>query len=121
MKQFGYARDTLCLAACACYAGNRWLIPLALKGVFLRGYFSDTLLIPAALPLLLWIQRRFGLRPDDRPPRWSEITLHLAAWSIAAELIAPHFLNRATGDIWDVAAYAGGAVVSGLFWQRHEL
>lgn len=118
MKRFGYARDPLCLTACACYAGNRWLMPAMLKGVFLRGYFSDTLLIPAALPLVLWVQRKLSLRPDDTPPHWGEIALHAIVWSVAAEVIAPHVFSRATGDVWDVVAYAGGAVLSGLIWQR---
>jgi hypothetical protein len=38
-------------------------------------------------------------------------------WSVAAEVVAPHFFAPATGDVWDVAAYAGGALVSGLIWQ----
>lgn len=117
MKSFRYARDPLCLLACAGYALNRWLIPLTLKGWFLRGYFSDLLLIPAALPLILWVHRRCGLRPADRRPDWREIGLHLAVWSVATEIIAPHVFSRAIGDPWDVAAYAGGALISGLIWQ----
>lgn len=117
MKRFGYARDPVCLAACAGYAVNRWLVPAVAKGFFLRYYFSDTLFIPAALPLMLWLHRRLGLRPDDRRPQWSEIGLNLVVWSIAAELVAPLFFRHATGDPWDVVAYAGGALVSGLVWQ----
>ena len=117
MKRFAYARDPLCLAACACYGANRWLIPLALKGFFLRCYFADCLLIPAALPLMLWLQRRLGLRHTDARPEWREILLHVAVWSVAAELVAPHLFAHATGDPWDVAAYAGGALVSGVLWQ----
>ena len=117
MKRYGYARDPVCAVACACYAANRWLLPAALRGVFLRNYFSDVLLIPAALPLLLGVQRRFGLRPADAKPQWSEVLLHLMVWSIAAELIAPHLFHRATGDPWDVLAYTGGAVVSGVIWR----
>ena len=117
MTRFRYARDPVCLAACGGYALNRWLLPLALKGTFLRNYFDDTLLIPAALPLVLWLHVRFGWRPADARPRWSEIVFHLAVWSVAAEVIAPHLFARATGDPWDVAAYAGGALVSGLIWQ----
>ena len=117
MKRFGYARDPLCLAACASYGVNRWLIPIAFKGVFLRGYFSDVLLIPAALPLMLWLHRRTGLRRDDQPPHWGEIALHVVVWSIAAEAVAPHFFSRATGDPWDVVAYACGGVASGLLWN----
>jgi len=117
MKRFGYVRDPVCLVACTCYAANRWLIPIALKGIFLRGYFSDVLLIPAALPPVLRLHRWLGLRAGDAPPRWGEIALHVAVWSVAAELVAPHFFHRATGDPWDVVAYAGGAIVSGLLWH----
>lgn len=117
MKQFRYARDPICLLACTSYAVNRWLVPLSLKGIFLRGYFSDCLLIPAALPLMLWLHRRLGLRSDDGPPRWGEIALHVVVWSIAAEVVAPHFFARATGDPWDAVAYAGGGLVSGLLWR----
>ena len=83
----------------------------------MRNYFSDVLLIPAALPLMLWLQSHLGLRRDGAKPRWPEIILHVVVWSIAAEVIAPHFFSRATGDPWDVAAYAAGGVVSGLIWQ----
>ena len=117
MKHFGYARDPVCVVACACYGVNRWLLPAAFRGAFMRNYFSDVLLIPAALPLVLWLQRRLGLRPADAKPQWSEIGLHLVVWSVAAELIAPHFFSRAAGDPWDVAAYAVGAFVSGLIWR----
>lgn len=118
MNRFRYARDPLCLTACVCYAANRWMVPLALKGFFLRDYFADTLLIPAALPIILWVQRRTGLRAEDARPRWREILFHLAVWAVAAELIAPHLFSRATCDPWDVAAYASGAVLSGLIWQN---
>jgi membrane-associated PAP2 superfamily phosphatase len=117
MSRFRYARDPLCVLACAGYATNRWLLPLSLKGFFLRNYFDDTLLIPAALPLLLWVHYRFGWRPGAAKPAWSEILLHFAVWSVAAEVVAPHLFAHATGDPWDVVAYAGGAVVSGVLWQ----
>ena len=117
MKRFAYARDPLCLVACTAYAAARWLVPLAAKGAFLRFYFSDVLLIPAALPPMLWVQRKLGLRPDDHCPRWREILLHLVVWSVAAEVVAPHLFSRATGDAWDVVAYAGGALLSGALWH----
>jgi len=64
------------------------------------------------------VHRRFRLRADDRPPQWREIALHAAGWSVASEVIAPHFFTHATADPWDVAAYAGGALLSGLVWPR---
>ena len=83
---------------------------------FLRYHFNDLLLIPAALPLVLWLQRRLQLRLADSPPNWREVWLHLVVWSVAAEVVGPQLFARATGDIWDVAAYAAGAVVAMVFW-----
>lgn len=117
MKRFRYVGDPLCLLACTGYGLNRWLVPAAVRGWFLRGYFNDLLLIPAALPLVLWLQRRGGLRSADNRPDWREIGLHLAVWSFAAEIVAPYLFTRAVGDPWNVAAYAGGALLSGLIWQ----
>jgi len=118
MTGFRYARDPLCVIACTGYALNRWLVPLAFKGVFLRNYFSDTLLIPAALPLMLWLHQRLGIRPPATKPSWSEITLHVAVWSVAAEVVSPRLFAHTTGDPWDVAAYATGALLSGLVWHH---
>lgn len=118
MKRFGYLRDPLCLGACGLYALNRGWLRSHVGGPFLGGHFNDLLLIPAALPLVLWIQRRLRVRPDDRPPNWSEIGLHLAVWTLAAEVVMPHVTARATGDWKDAIAYSMGAIVSGLWWQH---
>lgn len=117
MKRFGYALDPLCLIACALYALNRWWWRDRVGGVFLHGYFNDLLLIPAALPVVLWVQRRCGLRNADDRPHWAEISLHTVAWSFAAEWIMPHLTSRATGDWKDVAAYVAGACFAGGWWQ----
>jgi hypothetical protein len=117
MKRFGYAADPLCLLACGLYALNRFWLRQYVGGDFLQGYFNDLLLIPAALPFVLWLQRRFGVRADDFRPRWREIGMHLAVWAIAAEAIAPRLLARATGDWRDLIAYGAGALVAGCWWQ----
>ena len=118
MRRFRYGFDPLCLAAGAAYALNRWILPLSWKGEFLRGHFADLLLIPAALPLMLWVHRRCGLRASDGPPRWAEIFFHATVWSVAAELVGPHLFARATGDPLDVAAYVTGALAAGLCWME---
>ena len=118
MKRFGYLRDPLCIIACGLYALNRWYLRGHVGGHFLAGYFNDVLLVPAALPLVLWVQRNLGVRPNDQPPRWREIALHLVVWSITAEAIMPHLTTRATGDWRDVAAYAAGALGAGCWWQN---
>lgn len=117
MKRFGYAADPLCLLACGLYLLNRLWLRQHVGGVFLHGYFNDLLLIPAALPWVLWLQRRLKWRPDDARPRWGEIALHVAMWSLAAEVVAPHLFPHAIGDWRDAVAYTGGALVAGCWWQ----
>jgi hypothetical protein len=121
VKRFGYGRDPLCLAACALYALNRFWLRAHIGGPFLTGYFNDLLLIPAALPLLLWAQRRLGVRETDAQPRWTEIGLHLAVWAFIAEVIMPRLSAHATGDWRDVVAYGVGAVAAGCWWQMGAL
>jgi hypothetical protein len=118
MKRFGYFRDPLCLIACALYVLNRLWWRGQFGGEFLVGYFNDVLLIPAALPLVLWIQRRLGVRAGDGCPRWREIALHLVVWGVTAEAIIPQITARATGDWYDVVAYSAGALVAGCWWQE---
>ena len=117
-KRFGYWRDPLCLIAAAAYALNRWLVPAAMQAPWWQDHFADFLLIPAGVPLWLWLERRIGWRRDDRMPQWREIAFVLATWTVAAELVAPRIFPQATGDSWDAVAYLGGAVVGGLVWQR---
>ena len=121
MKRFGYLRDPLCLISCALYVLNRWWLRDHVGGAFLGGYFNDLLLIPAALPIVLWIQRQIGVRTTDAPPRWREIALHVSLWALTAEALMPHLTARATGDWRDVIAYTAGAVGAGLWWRAPGL
>jgi hypothetical protein len=116
VKSFRYWRDPLCLSCCALYLLNRWAVKPHSHSVFLRGHFNDLLLIPCALPLLLWLQRKLGLRPHDGPPTAGEIAFHLAIWSVLFEVVGPHVL-RVTGDALDVLAYVLGSVVAGIWWH----
>ena len=117
MRRFGYARDPVCLAACGLYAINRWIVAPRVAISFLHQHFNDLLLIPAALPPILWVQRRLGLRRHDGFPDWREIALHTAVWSFAAEALAPRIFPHATGDVRDVLAYATGALAAGVWWR----
>lgn len=116
MSRFRYALDPLCLGACGLYAVERWLIRPHVAAVFWHGYATDFLLIPAALPLLLWVHRRLGLRAHDRRPAGMEILLSFAVWSVAAEMVAPWVFKSAVGDWRDVLAYAVGAALAGGWW-----
>ena len=101
-----------CLAAVVLYALNRW----AFDFPALRGWFNDLLLVPAAAPWFLWLERRTGLRQHDGFPTLGELAFLLVAWSIAAEFLAPKLFAHCTGDPFDIAAYAAGAIPSALWW-----
>lgn len=118
MKPFAYGRDPLCLIAIGLYALNRWVLKPALEVPFLESHFNDVLLIPAALPLVLWLQRRLKWRTHDQYPDTREIALHLFVWGLIAEVAGPHLFDHATGDWRDLIAYTTGAIVSGLWWSR---
>ena len=117
MRTFRYGLDGLCLAACAAYGLNRWVLKPWWGGTFLHDYANDLLLIPAALPWVLWMHRRLGLRRDDRGPTGWEILLHLTLWSVLFEVVGPRFV-KVTADVWDVVAYTAGAGAAGWWWNR---
>lgn len=118
MQRFRYLRDPLFLVGCTAYALNRWLVKPHVHAGFFHSHFNDCWLIPCALPPILWLHRRLGLRSHDTPPQVCEITLHLIFWSLLFEWIGPKFVPHTTGDPLDVLAYAAGAVVACLWWQR---
>jgi hypothetical protein len=117
VRRFNYVFDWLCLLCCALYAANRWVIKPHTHIVFFHSWFNDTLLIPCALPPLLWLHRRLGLRTHDQPPTPMEIAAHVVGWSILFEVIGPHIM-RTTGDPWDAVSYAVGGTIAGFWWWR---
>lgn len=117
MTRFRYTRDPLFLSCCCLYALNRWAVKPWLTSGFFHDHFNDLLLIPCALPPVLWLERKLGVRTHDAMPEWREIAYLLVVWSILFELAGPH-LMRVTGDIRDAIAYAVGGALAGLFWRR---
>ncbi len=107
----------MCLVACAAYVLNRWLLKPGFDAAFLHGTFNDLLLIPAALPWVLWVQHKLGWRPSKTFPTPGEIVGHLLVWSVIAEGIMPLLNPRFTADWWDVVAYAAGAAVAAVLWR----
>lgn len=118
MKRYPYLADPLWLGACLLYAVNRGWWRQASGLPFFAGQFNDLLLIPCALPVLLWVQRCLGLRDHDRFPEPGEVALHLVVWSVIAEGIGPRLIPWAVGDLRDVAAYALGGLFAGLWWHH---
>ncbi|MEI9865001.1 MAG: hypothetical protein WDN00_10690 [Limisphaerales bacterium] len=113
------------------YALNRLVIRPHLAGFFhthlpwawpfLHSHLDDLLLMPAALPVVLWLQRMLGLRKHDRPPGWGEMFAHLAVWSVMCKILGPLYLHIGVADPWDILFFAGGGAVACLWWNRPVL
>jgi len=119
--RFRYALDPVFLVCLALYLLNRAVIKPSLHSYspFFHGHFDDGLLVPVALPIFLFVYRALGLRPDNAPPRWWEIALHLAIWSLFFKWFGPVVLHRSVIDPVDVLAYIAGGVAAWMLWQRH--
>jgi hypothetical protein len=120
MQRFNYMRDPLFLVGCVAYVVNRWLIKPHFHAGFLHSQFNDLWLVPCALPPILWLHRRLGLRSHDDAPRFSEIFCHLVFWSLLFEWIGPKIVPHAVGELADIFAYAGGAILTALWWNRER-
>jgi len=121
MSRFGYLRDPLFLLSSAAYALNRWVLKPRIPSPFLHNHFNDLLLIPAALPVMLVIQRVLGLRKHDQVPTGSEVLMHWVVWSLVCEWIGPFYFHMGVADIRDVVSYGAGAVMAYLWWNRSAL
>ena len=127
MNRFGYLHDRLFGFSLAAYAVNRLVVLPHLTGFFhlhmhwvwpfLHSHLDDLLLIPAALPVVLWIQRFTGLRSHDRPPGWLEMFSHLAIWSVMCKIVGPFYCHIGVADPWDVLFFAGGGIAACLLWN----
>jgi hypothetical protein len=125
-EHFGYLLDPVFLMAAGAYLVNRLFIKPHLTAQHIysplfHGHFNDSLIVPVALPLFLLVYRLLGLRPDDAPPRWWEVALHVAVWSIFFKWYAPVVLHHGQADPSDILCYAGGGLVAWLLWQRKAL
>lgn len=118
MRPFPYLRDPLFLAGGVAYAVNRWGLKPHLPSGFFHSHFNDLLLIPCALPPILWLHRKLSLRSHDGAPTLLEITAHLVFWSALFEWLGPKFVSHTTADPLDALAYLVGAALAGLWWQR---
>jgi len=117
---FGYWRDPVFLACLLTYVINRTLIKPNLHqySPFFHGHLNDSLTVPVALPIYLLVYRWIGLRPDDEPPRWWEVALHVAVWMVFFEWFGPAVLRHGIYDPLDDWAIAIGGLIAWMLWQR---
>ena len=116
---FGYLRDPLFLLTTGVYLVNRERIKPNLHhySALFHGHLNDCLLVPVALPVFLLVYRLLGLRPDDAPPRFWEMMLHVAVWCVFFKWFGPAVLHRGVADPEDLACYSGGGVAAWWFWN----
>ena len=122
-RPFSYAADPACFACLLLYPLNRFVLkPHHLGGWFVHDYLNDVICLPLFLPMILWVQRRIGLRRHDRYPRPWEIAQHWAIFSVVFEVVLPRYprVFRTTADPWDVVAYAVGGTIAGVWWAFQE-
>jgi hypothetical protein len=117
---FKYILNPIFLFSSALYTANKLLIfPFNfINCKFTRFYLNDLLLVPVLLPIILFFSRVLRFRRDNFPPRFIEIVIPVAIWSIAFEFIGPHFFGKGTSDPFDVLAYCMGGFLSWLAWNR---
>ena len=104
------------MLCCALYLLNRIGLAVGIGTVWTRSYLSDLLLIPCALPWLLWVHARLGWRANEAVPSFAEVMGHLVIWSIVAERVGPRLFPHSVADWGDVAAYGAGGVLALCWW-----
>lgn len=128
MKPFGYLQDRLFIFSLSVYAVNRLAILPHLGGFFrshlpwawpfMHSHLDDLLLMPTALPVVLWLQRMGGLRSHDQPPSWREMFFHAAIWSVMCKVVGPVFFGIGVADPWDVLFFFAGGMAACFWWNR---
>ena len=116
-RRFRYAADPLCLLCVGAYVWNRIWSPSEDLHWLFASYFGDFLLIPCALPVLLWLQRKLRLRSHDQFPSLKETAATCGLWSLLFEGVFPYELGLGVSDAADVVAYVAGAMVAALWWS----
>lgn len=120
MQPFVYLKDPLFLACLSAYCVNRLLANHGMSVPLLRSYLNDVICIPFWIPIMLWAQRKLGLRKHDGPPQPFEVVIPLVIWALVFEVFLPAtplWSHVALADPIDVLCYALGGIVAVQFWS----
>jgi hypothetical protein len=118
--RYRYLRDPLFMLCVAVYFANRFLFTHLVEGGFVHDHLNDLLCLPFWVPIMVFLMRKAGLRPDDGPPRGAEMLVPLVLWSAIFELWLPHvryFSHLATADPADILWYAIGGLAASVGWE----
>lgn len=117
---FRYLRDPLFLVSVGVYFVNRLVLKPIWNTGFLHEHLNDLICIPFWVPVMLWTERRVGLRRHDGPPQVVEVVIPLIVWVWAFEVILPTtdwFGRYCVADERDIFWYAVGAAAAWAFWR----
>jgi hypothetical protein len=117
---FLYLRDPLFVFCVGLYFVNRFVFKKIWLTGFVHEHLNDLICIPFWVPIMLFVQRRLGLRDGDDSPRPSEIIIPLILWSWIFEVILPNtewFRNLCVSDYLDILYYTLGALLAAMIWR----
>jgi hypothetical protein len=117
---FRYLCDPLFLACVIVYFVNRFVLKSIWETGFIHAHLNDLICIPFWVPVMLWVERRLGLRRSDEPPEAVEIIIPLVFWSWVFEVYLPGtklFGRYCVADYRDVFYYAAGALAAAIFYR----
>jgi hypothetical protein len=117
---FLYLRDPLFVLCLVTYFVNRLAFKVIWKEGFVHEHLNDLICIPFWVPIMLFAQRRLGLRAGDASPRPGELVIPLIVWSWVFEILLPQAGSLGawcTADHLDILYYSLGALGAGLFWK----
>lgn len=123
-NDFKYLSDPLFLSSSITYVTNKTLSLCTNThgsgwvSAFLASYLNDLLLVPVAIPIILFFSKTLKLRPQSLPPSMLELAIPVLIWSIAFEVIGPYVFGKGVSDPFDVLAYCFGGFASWLIWRR---
>ncbi len=119
-RDFKYLQDRLFLGSGVVYLLNLLFISnwqWAGQSIA-RNFLNDLLLVPVALPLILFSSHILKIRSGSSPPTLLEIFIPTTIWAIAFEFVGPNVFNKGTSDSLDIAAYFLGGCVAWGVWNR---
>jgi hypothetical protein len=118
--RFRYLGDPLFLLCVATYFVNRYVFKAIWRDGFVHEHLNDLICIPFWVPIMLFAQRKLGLRHTDDSPRPAELVIPLIVWSWVFEILLPatNLLgDRCFADYLDILSNTVGALLAGLFWK----
>jgi hypothetical protein len=117
---FLYLRDPLFLFCVGVYFVNRFVLKEIWLSGFVHEHLNDLICIPFWVPIMVFVQRRLGMRDGDDSPQPSEIIIPLILWSWIFEVILPNtewFHDVCVADYLDILCYTLGALGAAMFWR----